>query len=57
SISLKVFLLVTISLCSLLAAAIVIIVILMRSKWRRKKRIENVYDTTKKCDLETHQYC
>uniref|UniRef100_A0A2C9K7K2 Fibronectin type-III domain-containing protein n=1 Tax=Biomphalaria glabrata TaxID=6526 RepID=A0A2C9K7K2_BIOGL len=35
SISLKVFLLVTISLCSLLAAAIVIIVILMRSKWRR----------------------
>uniref|UniRef100_A0A0C9S0H4 Grctm5 protein n=1 Tax=Biomphalaria glabrata TaxID=6526 RepID=A0A0C9S0H4_BIOGL len=57
SISLKVFLLVTISLCSLLAAAIVIIVILMRSKWRRKKRNENVYDTTKKCDLETHQYC
>ncbi|XP_055889966.1 uncharacterized protein LOC106057491 isoform X2 [Biomphalaria glabrata] len=57
SISLKVFLLVTISLCSLLAAAIVIIVILMRSKWRRKKRIENVYDTAKKCDLETHQYC
>ncbi|KAK0050149.1 hypothetical protein Bpfe_020367 [Biomphalaria pfeifferi] len=58
SISLKVFLSVTISLCSLLTVAIVIIVILMRSKWRsKKKRIENVYDTTNICDLETHQYC
>ncbi|KAK0050151.1 Guadeloupe Resistance Complex single-pass transmembrane protein 3, partial [Biomphalaria pfeifferi] len=57
SISFKLFLPVTLSLCLLLTAAIIIITLMGRRLKSQKRAIENSYDTRTKGDQDTHLYC